>query len=87
MACFSLDKVATPAKTRSPPPLPLIERNNKIPKVETIVAVQQGPRPPVARRLPEKNDVVVCLYKYTDDARRAWEDVKEPGLPLWQVFF
>ena len=85
--CFSLDKVATPAKTRPPPPLPLIERNNKIPKVENMVAVQQGPRPPVARRLPETNDVIVCLYKYTDDARRVWEDVKEPGLPLWQVFF
>ena len=84
--CFSLDKVATPAKTRPPPPLPLIERNNKIPKVENMVAVQQGPRPPVARRLPETNDVIVCLYKYTDDARRVWEDVKEPGLPLWQVF-
>ena len=87
MACgFSLDKVATPAKTRPPPPLPLIERNNKIPKVENMVAVQQGPRPPVARKLPETNDVIVCLYKYTDDARRVWEDVKEPGLPLWQVF-
>ena len=85
--CFSLDKVATPAKTRPPPPLPLIERNNKIPKVENMVAVQQGPRPPVARRLPETNDVIVCLYKYTDDARRVWEDVKEPGLPLWQAFF
>ena len=84
--CFSLDKVATPAKTRPPPPLPLIERNNKIPKVENMVAVQQGPRPPVARKLPETNDVIVCLYKYTDDARRVWEDVKEPGLPLWQVF-
>ena len=84
--CFSLDKVATPAKTRPPPPLPLIERNNKIPKVENMVAVQQGPRPPVARRLPETNDVIVCLYKYTDDARRVWEDVKEPGLPLWQFF-
>ena len=84
--CFSLDKVATPAKTRPPPPLPLIERNNKIPKVENMVAVQQGPRPPVARKLPETNDVVVCLYKYTDDARRVWEDVKEPGLPLWQAF-
>ena len=85
--CFSLDKVATPAKTRPPPPLPLIERNNKIPKVENMVAVQQGPRPPVARKLPETNDVIVCLYKYTDDARRVWEDVKEPGLPLWQAFF
>ena len=84
--CFSLDKVATPAKTRPPPPLPLIERNNKIPKVENMVAVQQGPRPPVARKLPETNDVIVCLYKYTDDARRVWEDVKEPGLPLWQAF-
>ena len=86
MAPFSLEKAATPARARarSPPGLPLKE-NRKIPKVDDLVAVVEGPRPPVPRRLPSTADIVVAIYKYTNDASTVWEDVREPGLALWQV--
>ena len=76
--------VAARARDRSPPPRPLMQRN-KAPKVENLV-VQQGPRPPLARELPATNDVIVCFYRYTKDSSMVWGDVKEPGIPLWQVF-
>ena len=66
---FSLEKVASPGKGRAPP-LPLQESNrpSKAPKVDGLVVVQEGPRPPPPRRLPHTGDIVVALYKYTDDA-------------------
>ena len=83
---FSLEKVASPGKGRAPP-LPLQESNrpSKAPKVDDLVVVQEGPRPPPPRRLPHTGDIVVALYKYTDDASPIWEDVKESDLALWQV--
>ena len=64
MACFSMDKVASPAKGRAPPPLPLAEQSSrKAPKV-TDLTIVQGPRPPPPRRPAATGDVVVCLYKY-----------------------
>ena len=86
MMGFSLEKVASPGKGRAPP-LPLQESNrpSKAPKVDDLVVVQEGPRPPAPRRLPHTGDIVVALYKYTDDASPIWEDVKESDLALWQV--
>ena len=62
-----------------------MKENRKIPKVDDLVAVVEGPRPPVPRRLPSTADIVVAIYKYTSDASTVWEDVREPGLALWQV--
>ena len=84
MALFSLEKVATPAKARPSPLLPLKESSRKVPKVDDLVVVQ-GPRPPAPRRLPSTGDIVLALYKYTEEASSVWEDVREQGLPLWQV--
>ena len=83
MVLFSLDKVPSPAKARPPPTLPLLERNRKVLKVGDLV-VEEGPRPPAARRLPSTGDIMLALYKCTDDAR-IWVDVKNPDMGLWQV--
>ena len=80
---FSLDRVATPAKGRRPPELPLVE-SRKVPRVDDLLIVQ-GPRPPAPKRLPNNGDIILAIYKYTDDAAAAWEDVKEHGVMLWQV--
>ena len=80
---FSLDRVATPAKGRRPPELPLVE-SRKVPRVDDLLIVQ-GPRPPAPKRLPSNGDIILAIYKYTDDAAAAWEDVKEHGVMLWQV--
>ena len=83
MVLFTLDKVPSPAKARPPPTLPLLERNRKVLKVGDLV-VEEGPRPPAARRLPSTGDILLALYKCTDDAR-IWVDVKNPDMGLWQV--
>jgi len=77
---FSLDRVASPAKARDGAVV-IEQPQTKIPKVEQL----QRPMPPRRRRAPTTGDVVVCLYKYCDDASAVWMDVQEPGLPLWQI--
>ncbi len=37
------------------------------------------------RRLPHTDDIVVPLYKYTDNASTICEDCKDSGLALYQV--
>ena len=86
MAQFSLSKVPSPAKSRPPHLFPNQDtKYRKIAKVDEIVNVQQGPRPPIPRVLPAKGDIVATLYKYSDDAKTIWETCKEDGLSLWQV--
>ena len=54
-----------------------------LPKVDDLLV--EGPRPPAPRRLPDSGEVIVVLCKYTEPAELLWEDVKNPGLGLWQV--
>ena len=86
MAQFSLSKVPSPARSRSPHLLPNLNmKSRKIAKVADLVDVQQGPRPSIPRALPAKGDIVATLYRYSDDATTIWETCKEDGLLLWQV--
>ena len=63
---FSLDRVATPARERAQS----AEPPRKIPKAAEL-AVAVGPKPPPPRRPASKtSDIVLCIYKYSDDARR-----------------
>ena len=83
MASSSMTNASNPPRSRSRTPRPLMERN-RISKVENVV-VQQGPRPPFVQQLPATNDVIVSFYIYTNEASMVWRDVKDSGMPLWQV--
>ena len=64
----------------------LSDRASKVPKASDCV-VEEGPRPQrAAKRLPNHAPVVVCLYKFTDEASDVWNAYEGvAGIKLWQV--
>ena len=78
---FSLERTPTKgAETTLEAP-----RNAKRRRLSDAVIVEQGPRPPMSRKLPDIADIEVAIYKYTDDAATVWGAAKEAGLTLWQL--
>ena len=77
---FSLDRVATPARERAQS----AEPPRKIPKAAEL-AVAVGPKPPPRRPASKTSDIVMAIYKYSDDARRGeLVVVHRPPLPPHQ---
>ena len=74
---FSLGRVATPARQRAQS----AEPPRKIPKAAEL-AVAVGPKPPPRRPASKTSDIVLCIYKYSDDAQRRGEIVVTHHPPL-----
>ena len=85
MSKFSLSKASGAKETKRPAEAAASGASPfKIPKVSEITI--EGVKPSATpRRRPQIAPVVVCIYKYTEDAGDCWETFKGDGIPLWQI--
>ena len=86
MSKFSLSKASGAKETKRPAEAAASGASPfKIPKVSEIT-IEPGVKPSATpRRRPQIAPVVVCIYKYTEDAGDCWETFKGDGVPLWQI--
>ena len=86
MSKFSLSKASVgKSEAKRPADAAASGPPGKVPKVSEIT-IEAGPKPAATpRRKPAVAPVVMCIFKYTNDAGDCWEMYKGGGVSLWQV--